>query len=109
MSFTICPLQQILLGYSYQGGWDWSRGMGAMRNAYNILVGKSEGKRTLGTPGTGLANLFESACPNFRQFSEKFFRVPMGILSSKMRSWSFSSSLLIIIRYYNYYIFILLL
>jgi hypothetical protein len=25
--------------------------MGEMRNAYNILVGKSEGKRPLGRPG----------------------------------------------------------
>jgi hypothetical protein len=42
---------------------------------------------------TGLVNLYESVCPNFRQFSKKLFCVPMGILSRKMESF-------IIINYY---------
>jgi len=53
-SFTTCKLQQILLGWSSQGGWDGIGWVGhlarteEMRNAYNILVGKSEGERPLG-------------------------------------------------------------
>jgi hypothetical protein len=37
------------------------------------------------------------------QLSEKFFRVPMGILNSKMRSWSLVSSLAIITVYCYYF------
>jgi hypothetical protein len=50
-SFIICILQYILLG-SNQGGDEWRHVtcMGAIRNAYKILVTKSEGKRLLRKP-----------------------------------------------------------
>jgi len=35
-----------------------------------------------------LANLSEGACPNYLQISKKFFRVPKGMLNSKIRCWS---------------------
>ena len=35
-----------------------------------------------------LENLFKGACPNCLQISKKYFPVPLGILKSKIRSWS---------------------
>jgi hypothetical protein len=43
----------------------------------------------------GMANIFESACPNFLCISKKSFRIPMGILESTIRSWSLPQLLLI--------------
>ena len=34
-----------------------------------------------------LANISEGACPNYLQISKKFFRVPNGILNTKIRPW----------------------
>jgi len=49
-SFIICTLHQILFGRSNQGGLveGHEAHIGDMRNAYKILVGKSEGTRSLG-------------------------------------------------------------
>jgi hypothetical protein len=52
MSFIICSVHHIVLGWSYQGGCVGGGGavvcMGEGRSAYKILVRKSEGKRPLG-------------------------------------------------------------
>jgi hypothetical protein len=45
-SSITCTLHKVSLGRSNQGGCD-ERGMGEVRNEYNILVGKPEGKNHL--------------------------------------------------------------
>jgi len=60
---------------------------------------------------TGLVNLLEGTRPNFLYITKKYFRVPMKILSTKIRPWSLPLLLLLLLlRYviinawYNYYI-----
>jgi hypothetical protein len=49
-SFITCTLQQVLLGLSNHGGMRWAGHVARIRetrNAYNILVGKPDGERSL--------------------------------------------------------------
>ena len=56
----------------------------------------------------GLAKFFEEPCPNCLYISNKFFRVPKGVLKTKIRSWSLQNILLHYYYYYYYYIIIYL-
>ena len=38
---------------------------------------------------SGLTKLFEGSCPNCLKISKKPFRVPMGIVKSRIMSWNF--------------------
>jgi hypothetical protein len=46
---------------------------------------------------TGLMNLLDGTRPNFLYIAKKYFRVPMKILNTKIRSWSLPQLLFIII------------